>query len=316
MTHKILIADDEDSIHSLLRRALPDAEYAITSAVDGDETLRQAREGSPDLILLDVHMPGKDGMQILAELRRDTRTRMVPVILVTGDAAPGDRVRGLDSGADDYVGKPFDVRELTARISSVLRRNRRDMAANPLTKLPGSPTIEEEVSRRISDREPFAFLYVDIDHFKAYNDAYGYARGDGMLQELSECLVGCAAIAGAPGDFVGHVGGDDFVVVCDPARAEQLARAVASRFDRAVPRFYGEIARRWGFIETRDRLGRWRHFPLASLSIGIVSTATHDLQRYAQVVERASEMKAWVKARGACGKSRYAFDRRVELRFA
>lgn len=279
MIPKILIADDEAPICRLLRRVL--ARYEVLVAATGDEALKQAREAQPDLILLDVHLPGKDGLEVLAELRGDSRTRLVPVIIVTSDAEPDDCVRGLDQGADGYVVKPFNPTELSARVDSLLRRARSDLAANPLTRLPGSPSIEEEVSRRLAAGKPFAFLYADIDRFKAYNDAHGYAQGDEVIRETAELLAEAAAAEPAADAFIGHVGGDDFVLICATDSAERVARHATALFDRAI-----------------------RSGP--SLSIGGVMRS---LTRYGNLVRIAAEVKARLKARPAGGSSAFAFDR-------
>ncbi|MBI4425095.1 MAG: response regulator [Elusimicrobia bacterium] len=306
---RILVADDEECVHRLLRRALPGEAYRVVSAATSQEALARALAEVPDLIVLDVHMPGQGGLEVLAELRRDCRTRLVPIILLTGDAAPEDRVRGLDGGADDYVSKPFHPSELAARIASALRRSRADVGANPLTRLPGSPTIEEEVNRRIDAREPFAFLYVDIDRFKAFNDVYGYAKGDAMIRDTAALLTEAVAAEAASAGFVGHVGGDDFVLLCRPSGAERLAQHAAGLFDEGLAAHYAAADLDRGFLECRDRQGSWHRSPLCALSIAGVTTERRRLDHYAKVVELASEMKAYVKSRPAGG-SAFAFDRR------
>jgi diguanylate cyclase (GGDEF)-like protein len=248
----------------------------------------------------------------LARLREDPRTRLMPVVLLTGDGAPACRVRGLDSGADDYVAKPFHPGELAARVAALLRRRRRDLGANPLTRLPGSPDIREEVERRIAAREAFGLLHVDIDRFKSFNDAYGYARGDALLLETAGLLAEAVQAECAGRGFLGHVGGDDFVIVAPEARAEPAARAAAGLFDAASPSFYREEDRLNGFVETVDRRGVRRRSGLVTLSIGGATTARRRLDSYAKAVAIAGEMKSYLKARPSEGASRFALDRRSD----
>lgn len=307
---KILIADDEAVVQKLLLRILAAGDYQVLSVGSGAETVRMAELEGPDLILLDVNMPDKSGLEVLRELRRDMRTQAIPVILVTGNGRLSDRIGGLDLGADDYVTKPFEPEELKARVGSVLRRSHRELSANPLTHLPGSPVIEEEVHRRIQAGEPFAFLYADIDSFKAYNDAYGYSKGDQVIHDAAGILLDSLQAEGGNGDFLGHVGGDDFVLVCAPERARRLAEHVTGLFDRSVPGYYSPEDRARGFLERPDRLGRLCRFPLMTLSVGAVTTERRRLTHYARVVELASEMKRYVKSRAEKRSSSFAFDRR------
>lgn len=189
MKQKILVADDEPSVQKLLARALSAEPYELVSVSNGRDALDLASSENPGVIVLDINMPGKNGIDVLKELRRNISTRMIPVILLTARASVSDEVSGLNMGADDYITKPFDLAELRARIAGILRRNQLALSANPLTHLPGSPMIEEEVNRHIQEKIPFAFFYVDISHFKSYNDAYGFARGDQVIRRTAEILV-------------------------------------------------------------------------------------------------------------------------------
>ncbi len=311
MKTKILIADDERPVRNLLSRVFDADGVELYSAADGNEALDVISAQSPDIVLLDVAMPEKNGLDVLTELRRDLRTRMMPVILITAEDRRSQEIRGLDMGADDYITKPFDIDELRARVASLLRRNRAALAASPLTRLPGSPMIEEEVRRRIEQQSPFAFFYCDINRFKSYNDAYGYERGNQVIRATSEMLADSLREAGETEGFLGHIGGDDFVLICDPSRAAFAVQTVVSRFDDLAPNFYDLLARRLGFIELKNRVGKWERFPLISVSVGVVTTQRRKLEQYAKVVEIASEMKAYCKSLPG-QLSRFAFDRRKD----
>jgi diguanylate cyclase (GGDEF)-like protein len=310
MKQKILIADDEQCVQKLLARALHSEPYELVSASNGKDAYDIATSQNPDIILLDIEMPGRNGLDVPRQLRQNIQTQMIPVIMVTGHGSVEDEVGGLDMGADDYIAKPFDLEELRARIASALRRNRLTLSANPLTRLPGSPMIEDEVNRRIADRIPFAFLYIDINDFKSYNDAYGFARGDRVIRATAEILLESARSAG--GGFVGHIGGDDFIAISDPSCAPDLAQRIVSRFDAQAESFYNSCDRVIGHIQTQDRKGDWNTFPLISLSIGIATTENRTLDHYAKVVQIASEMKAYCKSSGEHKLSRFAFDRRTD----
>lgn len=286
---RILIADDDEPVQRVLARMLDGPAYEIVAAGDGESALTLAAQSNPDLILLDVNMPKKNGWEVLDELRRSPLTRMIPVILLTSAAAASDKVGGLRLGADDYVTKPFSQPELIARVDGLLRRHRQSLSANPLTGLPGNPAIEEEVSRRIAAGTPFAFFYIDIDRFKAFNDAYGFAEGDRVLLETAGLIR-----ASLEDGFVGHIGGDDFVAISGLEEAPHVAQRLATLFDERAPGF-----------------GRPKRGPCPTLSIAVATTARRRFANYAEVAAVSSELKAHLKSESGRTLSRFAFDRRT-----
>ena len=183
----ILVADDSPTIARLLEAELLSAGYEVTTVEDGRLALDAALDHCPDLVLADVTMPTMGGLELTHLLREDPRTAGVSIILITagGDTA---KLEGLSAGADDYIVKPFDTAELLARVKGVLRRASELRAQSPLTRLPGNIRIQEELQRRLAEREEFALLYADLDFFKAYNDHYGFARGDEVLQASAELI--------------------------------------------------------------------------------------------------------------------------------
>ncbi|OGR89788.1 MAG: hypothetical protein A3J74_09730 [Elusimicrobia bacterium RIFCSPHIGHO2_02_FULL_57_9] len=311
MEQRILVADDEESIRKLLSRSLENP-YHVSTASNGRDALALAERENFDLILLDINMPGKTGWEVLKELRQDIQTRTTPVILLTGNGGTADKVEGLNNGADDYVTKPFALEELRARVDGVLRRNRLDVCANPLTKLPGNPAIEEEVNRRIHANIPFAFFYIDIDRFKSFNDAYGFARGDAAIRRTAGLITESLKSQGSREDFAGHIGGDDFVVICEPQRAPHIVIKITSDFDEQAPLLYDCSDRRRGYVETANRTGQFERFALVTLSVGIVTTEARNLDHYGKAVMIASEMKSHLKRQAPRGLSRFAFDRRKD----
>ena len=291
----ILIADDEESAVNFASRLLEKKGFSILAAADGLEALRLAREKIPDLILLDVSMPGMSGYAVCLELRTDFRTRHIPVIFLSSKGTVPEKIQGLKLGADDYLAKPCDPEELIARVESALLRHGRNLGTNPLTKLPGNQLIEEEVNERIKNQERFAFAYLDIDHFKSYNDLYGFKKGDEIIQFVASILVDNLQ---GKGDrfFVGHIGGDDFVFIAPPPAMDGIADAVANSFDRAAPGFYTEEDRARGFVTSKNRQGQVVQTPLMTLSIALVNNEKRPLAHFGKVVEIACEMKRYAKS--------------------
>lgn len=305
----ILVADDDPGVARFIELNLTLEGFEVVIATDGREALREALERRPDLILLDIRMPGLDGVQVVERLRSDVRARTVPVIILTAESLSADRVVGLTAGADDYMIKPFDPVELIARVKSTLRRSREMRDVNPLTRLPGNLQVQDEIGRRLGAGERLALLYVDIDNFKAFNDYYGFLRGDRVISALATLIVDSVdCVCGRSGAFVGHVGGDDLVVICDPERAEELARSLISGWDAAVAGHYDPADAERGYIEVPDRRKQPHRFPLMTLSIGIVTNTRRPLAGHWEAVEIATEMKRFAKREA---RSNYALDRRT-----
>lgn len=303
----ILVVDDDPFIARLLEIELRAAGYDVRLAHDGEQALEAARERTPELVLADVMMPNMDGFEMTRQLRRDPRTAGCSVILLTARGLSADKLEGFSVGADDYIVKPFDTPELLARIRGVLRRAKEMRAQSPLTGLPGNVRIEEEIEGRVGAARPFAVLYVDLDNFKAFNDHYGFMRGDQVIQHSARLIQEVTLEIGGADSFVGHVGGDDFVVVCDPELAVAVAEAVVAGFDAEAAALYDDEDRQRGYIEVENRSGETQRFPMLSVSIGMASTERRSFSHYAEAVAVATEMKAYTKATPG---SSWAIDRR------
>ena len=290
---RILIADDEPDIRLVLRTRLELDGFTVLEARDGAEAVRMAQSDTPDLIVLDVMMPEMDGVEVCNQLRASFATRNIPVIMLTARAAGrDDKVAGLRKGANDYITKPFDLNGLTQRVRNTLDWSRQQRSASPLTGLPGNHSINAEIRGRLGDSAPFALLQVDIDHFKAFNDYYGYGRGDEAIQILARLLVESVSRLGGAGGFVGHIGGDDFVVLCSCEVAEVIGEEIIESFNKAALDLYDEEDRSRGHVDVLNRRHVVERFPLMSLTIALVSTDRVPVTHLAQLIDIAQELKA------------------------
>ncbi|MDX1657871.1 MAG: response regulator [Nitriliruptorales bacterium] len=305
----VLVVDDDPDVRVFLEVTLDVAGYELSFATNGEEAVQVAIEGQPDLVLMDVMMPHVDGLEALRRLRLDGRVSHIPVILVTAKAQGVDKVEGLAAGADDYVTKPFDPQELVARVEATLRRSQQMRTVSPLTGLPGNARIEQELARRIDASEKFAMLYADLNQFKAYNDHYGFMRGDDVIRGLAEVIVEVVSKHGGGDTFVGHIGGDDFIVVTAADEYEPIAQQICERFDALAPEFYDPEDLRAGHIEVEDRQGNVKRFGLVSVSIGIAHNLRREFTHQSQPVAVATEMKTYAK-QASGGMSNWAVDRR------
>jgi diguanylate cyclase (GGDEF)-like protein len=306
---RLLVVDDDPFIARLLEIELKAAGYEVRVASDGAQALEAAQEDCPDLVLADVMMPNMDGFELTRRLRQDSRTAGVSIIMLTARGLSADKLEGFAIGADDYIVKPFDTPELLARIRGVLRRSKDQRTASPLTGLPGNVRIEDEIDARVEQNREFAILYADLDSFKAFNDHYGFLRGDQAIQETAR-VIEDASIAATDGEaFVGHVGGDDFVIVVQPEQAAPVAEAIVAAFDAKVGEWYDAGDRANGYIEVMNRRGELQRFPILTISIGVATTEKRTFHHYAEAVALAPEMKQYAK--GLQG-SAWAADRRTD----
>ena len=304
----LLVADDDPFIARLLEIELRAAGYDVRVASDGNQALELAQDRSPDLVLADVMMPNMDGFELTRRLRQDPRTSTVSIIMLTARGLSADKLEGFAIGADDYIVKPFDTPELLARIRGVLRRAKEMRAQSPLTGLPGNVRIEEEIDQLVESGREFALLYADLDHFKAYNDHYGFMRGDQVIQATSALLEEVSLEVTGGEAFVGHVGGDDFVLIVSPDKATDVAEAIVARFDAEIPVLYDPEDRQRGYVEVANRRGELQRFPMLSISIGIATTQHRAFGHYAEAVAIATEMKTLTKVTAG---SSWALDRRT-----
>ena len=293
---RVLVVDDDPAIRLVCRETLTARGHEVLEAESCREAIRVVRERRPHLLVIDVNLPDGDGFSLLESLGHEREAEDFGAVFVTAHGEIADKVRGFRLGADDYLGKPFEPKELAARVEAVLRRRQAAQSVSPVTRLPSGPAIEEEVARRLAARQPFALCYVDLDDFKAYNDHYGYAKADGLIVQTADLIRRVARETGGEGAFVGHVGGDDFVLVTDPEHADAVCRGVVAAFDRLVPLYYDREDRERGWIETEDRFGVRRRFPVMGVSVAAVWAPPGRYDGHAEISRAAAELKKRAKA--------------------
>jgi diguanylate cyclase (GGDEF)-like protein len=229
-------------------------------------------------------------------LKASPLTSRIPVIFLTAKSSLDDRLEGLNVYADDYVTKPWERQELLFRVRNQLRTRRAQLSSNALTGLPGNVLIENELTRRITAHEKFAFLHLDLDNFKAYNDYYGYQRGDLAIRMMSRILVDVVVEHGHPTDFVGHVGGDDFVVITTPDKMVDVAETITRRWDKESRDLFTREDLDAGFIRVRNRRGEMESFSLMTLTVAAVPSNKYKINHLAQLNDLASELKRYGKS--------------------
>ena len=307
MKKNILIVDDDQQIIELLKVNLENAGYQVSIAHDGEKALMKAAQEHPSLVILDLMLPGMNGYEVCEKLRMEKATQLTPILVLSAKDRPADKITGLKLGANEYLTKPFDINELVARIDGLLKHVEEVMAVNPLTKLPGNVSIMNETNKRLSGNNKFAFIYLDINNFKSYNDKYGYDKGDEVIKFTADIITSHIK----ENDFVGHIGGDDFILICDIADSDSIQKKIADSFDAGILKYYGKEDRQKGYIAGKDRQGKAQTFPIMTLSIGLVTNENPGMNHYGKIVEVATEMKNFAKHNNAVGKSSFAKNNRL-----
>jgi len=290
---QILFAEDDEALRRMTTEVLASAGHAVRAVPNGNAALAEVRREAPDLVVLDYRMGEPDGFEVCRRIKRDPLLAHVPVLILTAQGGIEDRLGGFDAGADDYLAKPFDTRELLARVAALLRLARRGLDRNPTSGLPGGEAIYQELERRRARGKPFAVAYFDLDHFKPFSDRFGFAVADAAIREAGSAAV---EVARGTDAFVGHVGGDDFVLCAAPGDARRLAEEAQRRFAAGLLRLVpGEVAREERY-RGLDRYGEEREFPLTRLSAAVVRIDPARWPDFSRLGETVAEAKRQAKA--------------------
>lgn len=306
---KILIIEDDKDIRNVVKDFLHEQGYTVLIAEDGSSGLQKAASENPSLVLLDVGLPDMSGYEVCRRIRSIASLRYTPVIMLTARTSEQAEINGFKAGADDYVAKPFKPGQLLARIQTAIGRNLRELGANPLTLLPGNVTIHQEIQNRIEINKKFAVLYFDLNNFKAFNDRYGFVRGDKAIKLTANILTSCLRNWGGKDHFLGHVGGDDFVAIASTHDVDPLCETLIRQFDELIPRIYDDEDREKGKIPAVDRKGHTIEVPLMGLAIAVVTNRQKAFQHPGEIALIAGDLKKWLKAKN---KSAFVVDRRTQ----
>jgi PleD family two-component response regulator len=294
----LLFADDNEDMRLMVQAVLEASGHEVGLVPDGSAALDAMREREPDLLILDLAMPRVSGFEVCRAVKANPFTARVPVLLLTARSEIESKVAGFEAGADDYLAKPFDPRELRARVEALLRLVRREADRNPTSGLPGGRAIEDEIQRRVRAGEAFAVCYFDIDYFKAFADTFGFAAADQVIRGTATSMRDLVAMFGGPDDFVGHIGGDDFLIVTSPHHAETIAREAGRRFAATIGEAVDAEAAARGWYEGVDREGVPRRFPLAGISCVVLTTAPGRWRSMIHLGSLAADAKRRAKQTG------------------
>lgn len=287
---RLLVVEDDFDISNMLRIYFDSQGYETIVAPKGEEALEVCRRNMPNLVILDIMLPDINGYEVCRRLRSNLRTSHIPIIFLTQRDERSDQIAGLELGADDYVTKPFDLQLLLLRVQGALRRAERHNLTNPVTGLPSSKLIEEQL-RQIIRRKGWSVLYIGINGIKDFNDVYGFVAGDDVLRFTAMLLNEIVNEMGTGSDFVGHVGGDDFLITSTPDVSSQMKNRLNQRFNEEVLTFYSFKDRERHYIEVVDSQGKTQRAALMTLAVGLIHSDSADFADIREITEVAAEAR-------------------------
>lgn len=304
---RILLADADLLSVATTIGALKD-DYHVVTAKNSVELFQQLEKNQVDILILETSLPDADGFEICRQLKAEPQTADLPVVFLTSLDQVAAEERGFAAGAVEYIVKPFNVPTVKARIKNQLRfssaiaelqkLNRLALDANPNTGLPGNTCIHCELQRLVdSGNTAAAVIYADLDHFKVYNDTYGFAKGDEIIGFTANVIRVALQSQGCGDSFLGHIGGDDFVLIVPAEKLIPVADEIIARIERGIGEFYSEEDYARGSVIAVDRVGTPCEHPLVSLSMGAIDLSQRQVSSFLEIVDICTETKKLAKQR-------------------
>ncbi len=287
---RLLVVEDDVDIANMLRIYFSGMKYDVDVAHRGRDALEKVKRALPHLIVLDIMLPDIDGYEVCRNLRVSTRTSHIPVIFLTQKDERSDKLQGLELGADDYITKPFDIEELKLRVQGAIRRSERESLTDPRSGLPAGRLIEEQLRRIIREKE-WALLDVRLNHFEPFKDVYGFVAGDDVVRFAAMVIGEVVDELGTMSDFIGHAGGDNFIIITTNEAAPNIRKRLKERFAEEIQTHYNFIDRQQGFIQSPRTDGVLEKVPFMTFAAGLVSPSSHSFADIREITELAAEAR-------------------------
>lgn len=287
---RLLVVEDDIDIANMLKIYFSGLQYEVDVANRGGDALDKVKQVLPHLMVLDIMLPDIDGYEVCRRLRTNTRTSHIPVIFLTQKDERSDKLQGLELGADDYITKPFDIEELKLRVQGAIRRSERESLTDPRSGLPAGRLIEEQLRKIIREKE-WALLDIRINNFEPFKDVYGFVAGDDVVRFASMMINEVVDEMGTISDFIGHAGGDNFIIITTNEAAPNIRQRLKERFATEVQSHYNFIDRQQGFIQAPKAEGGVEKVGFMTLSVGIVSPSVHSFADIREITELAADAR-------------------------
>lgn len=300
-----IIDDDKYSLQDLKDLFKDNKEYRFVNVAT--EEIDKALRNIPSLIIINEDNIDRDVEELCSAIRKNEDNSITPIIVISSNNDKEHRIKVLRSAVEYYIRKPVDQDYLYYTIKNLMRLMYTNRRVSPLTGLPGNVQIHAELKKRLFSNEPFAVLYLDLDNFKAYNDVYGFIKGDEIIKFTARTIVRNVHALENNDCFVGHIGGDDFVAIVSETDYDKICQDIITEFDSSILDYFTEEDRKRGYIEVANRRGILEDFPLTSISIGVVVAEPGKFSNILEIGEVGAQVKHLSKT--IIGSS-YVIDRR------
>ena len=294
---RLLVVEDDIDIGNMLKIYFSGMEFDVDVAMRGKDALEKTKQVLPHLIVLDIMLPDIDGYEVCRNLRTNMRTSHIPVIFLTQKDERSDKLQGLELGADDHITKPFDIEELKLRVQGAIRRSERESLTDPRSGLPAGRLIEDQL-RRIIREKNWALLDARVNNFEPFKDVSGFVAGDDVLRFTSMLIGEVVDELGTTSDFIGHAGGDNFIIITKEDKSEAIKARLKERFDTEVQTHYNFMDRQQGFVQAPAADGTTVKVSFMTMSVGIVSPSAHSFADIREITELAAEARRQDTAAG------------------
>ena len=300
-----IIDDDESSVPIFKELFKAEKEFKFIGVKT--EQIDIALKNIPFLIIINEDAIEVDVIEVCRKIRNDEDNRITPIIVVSSNIDRTHRINVLKESVEYYIKKPVDTDYLYYTLKNLNRLLIMNRRISPLTGLPGNVQIHAELKKRLSNQEEFSVLYLDLDNFKAYNDVYGFLKGDKIIQFTARTILQCVHKYFIENAFIGHIGGDDFVAIIPTTEVNNICQEIIATFDKEVSQFFTPEDLEKGYIEVANRKGIMEQFTLTSISIGAVIVEKDRFENILEIGEVGAQVKHVAKS--IVGSS-YAIDRR------
>jgi PleD family two-component response regulator len=287
---RILVVEDDFDISNMLKLYFQSLDYEVFVAPRGEKALELTRQKLPNVIVLDIMLPDIDGYEVCRRLRTNLRTSHIPILFLTQKDERSDKIRGLELGADDYITKPFDVEELRLRVRNTIKRAELESLTSPSTGLPSGRLIEQQL-RELLREESWGLLFIGIKRLDAFNEVYGFVAGEEVLRFTGMLINEVVDEMGTVDDFIGHIGGDDFLIVTEKELVAPLRDTLVERFNEKVGTHYDFMTRSQGYLVMQDDDGSEIQVPLMELQVGTLTSEDGPFTDIREITEVAAEMR-------------------------
>lgn len=294
---RLLVVEDDIDIGNMLKIYFSGMDFDVDVAVRGSDALEKTKQVLPHLIVLDIMLPDIDGYEVCRNLRTSMRTSHIPVIFLTQKDERSDKLQGLELGADDYITKPFDIEELKLRVQGAIRRSERESLTDPRSGLPAGRLIEEQLRRIIRERN-WALLDARVNNFESFKDVYGFVAGDDVLRFTAMLIGEVVDEIGSTSDFIGHAGGDNFIIITQESKADAIKARLKERFNQEVLSHYNFMDRQQGFVNAPAADGTTVKVSFMTMSVGVVSPSRDSFADIREITELAAEARRQDAATG------------------